>query len=343
MNKENFSESYIRKLQSDSKRDPVLIERTIFAFGLLDALCEVGLPFVFKGGTSLMLLLKRPRRLSTDIDIIVAPGTDIGGYLEKAAKIFPFVAREEQVRIGKNRIEKRHFKFSYHSPVRGEEFYVLLDVLFGEHQYQRTLKLPIQNSMLLPEGSPHEVEVPDVNCILGDKLTAFAPHTIGIPLGCDKDLEVVKQFYDVATLIEEFDSMALVRGTFDRMVPVEAGYRGMDVNHDDVLSDIISTAHVIGSRGKIGMSEYTFLLKGLKALGGHIYGERFSAETAIQLAPQVMYFAECMRRDIPFIRPVEKGLSSTIQKPELRCFKALRRINPSAYAYVTMLDELAVE
>ena len=60
MNRENFSESYIRKLQADSKRDPVLIERTIFAFGLLDALCEVGLPFVFKGGTSLMLLLKRP-------------------------------------------------------------------------------------------------------------------------------------------------------------------------------------------------------------------------------------------------------------------------------------------
>ena len=97
MNKENFSESHIRTLCAKSKRDPGLIERTIFAFGLLNALCEVGLPFVFKGGTSLMLLLKRPRRLSTDIDIVVAPGTDVGGYLEKAAKIFPFLAREEQV------------------------------------------------------------------------------------------------------------------------------------------------------------------------------------------------------------------------------------------------------
>ena len=66
MNRDNFSESHIRALQLGSKRDPGLIERTIFAFGLLDALCEVGLPFVFKGGTSLMLLLKHPRRLSTD-------------------------------------------------------------------------------------------------------------------------------------------------------------------------------------------------------------------------------------------------------------------------------------
>ena len=36
----------------------MLIERTVFAFGLLEALVRVGLKFTFKGGTSLMLLLK---------------------------------------------------------------------------------------------------------------------------------------------------------------------------------------------------------------------------------------------------------------------------------------------
>ena len=340
MNRDNFSESHIRALQLSSKRDPGLIERTVFAFGLLDALCEVGLPFVFKGGTSLMLLLKHPRRLSTDIDIVVAPCTDIGRYLEKAAKIFPFIMREEQVRFGKNRIEKRHFKFTYLSPVRNSEFYILLDVLFEDHQYLRTVKRPISNDLLLPSEKPHEVEMPDVNCILGDKMTAFAPHTTGIPLGCDKDLEVVKQFYDVATLVAEFDSLELVQGTFNRLVPIEAGYRGVEVDPDDVLSDIISTAHSIGSRGKVGSADYPSLLRGMKALGGHVYGERFSAETAIQLAPQVMYFAECMKRNIPFSRPKSEGLSSKINKQELRCFKTLRVVNPSAYAYVTLLDAL---
>ena len=329
MNRDNFSESHIRALQLSSKRDPGLIERTVFAFGLLDALCEVGLPFVFKGGTSLMLLLKHPRRLSTDIDIVVAPGTDIGRYLEKAAQIFPFIMREEQVRFGKNRIEKRHFKFTYLSPVRNSEFYILLDVLFEDHQYLRTVKRPISNDLLLPREKPHEVEMP-----------AFAPHTTGIPLGCDKDLEVVKQFYDVATLVAEFDSLELVQGTFNRLVPIEAGYRGVEVDPDDVLSDIISTAHSIGSRGKVGSADYPSLLRGMKALGGHVYGERFSAETAIQLAPQVMYFAECMKRNIPFSRPKSEGLSSKINKQELRCFKTLRVVNPSAYAYVTLLDAL---
>ena len=140
--------------------------------------------------------------------------------------------------------------------------------------------------------------------------------------------------------MEEFDSLDLVRGTFNRLVPIEAGYRGIDINPDDVLLDIISTAHSIGSRGKVGAADYPFLLKGIKALGGHIYGERFSAETAIQRAPQVMYFAECMRREMPFVRPGGKGVSLKIVKPELRCFKTLRIVNPSVYAYVSLLDAL---
>ena len=39
-----------------------------------------------------MLLLERPMRLSTDIDIIVAPGTDLNTFIEEAGKIFPFVS-----------------------------------------------------------------------------------------------------------------------------------------------------------------------------------------------------------------------------------------------------------
>ena len=53
--RENFTEDYIRALQKQSRRDPVLLERTIYAFGLLEAISLAGLPFIFKGGTCLML------------------------------------------------------------------------------------------------------------------------------------------------------------------------------------------------------------------------------------------------------------------------------------------------
>ena len=66
----SFSEEHIRELQKTSKRDPVLLERAVYAFGLLEALARVGMPFIFKGGTCLMLLMNRPRRLSTDIGLV---------------------------------------------------------------------------------------------------------------------------------------------------------------------------------------------------------------------------------------------------------------------------------
>lgn len=53
---ENYSVQHIRELQATSKGDPILIERTLFAFGLLEALRKVGMDFIFKGGTSLLLL-----------------------------------------------------------------------------------------------------------------------------------------------------------------------------------------------------------------------------------------------------------------------------------------------
>ena len=67
ISKENYTESHIRELQSASRSDPGLIERTFYAFGLLEALRKVGMDFTFKGGTSLLLVLSRPKRLSIRI------------------------------------------------------------------------------------------------------------------------------------------------------------------------------------------------------------------------------------------------------------------------------------
>ena len=39
ISRENYFEPHIRELQKSSKGDPGLIERTLYAFGLLEALC----------------------------------------------------------------------------------------------------------------------------------------------------------------------------------------------------------------------------------------------------------------------------------------------------------------
>lgn len=124
-----------------------------------------------------MLLLEHPMRFSTDIDIIVTPGTDVDEYIRKAGTIFPFVTCEEQIRVGRNSIEKRHFKFIYQSPLQEKEFYILLDILFSEIPYVETIEKEVKNELLIVDGLKTMVTVPSPECILGDKLTAFAPHT----------------------------------------------------------------------------------------------------------------------------------------------------------------------
>ena len=67
--KETYTLEYVNTLREKYQKDPSLLERVLFAFGLLEAITRVGMPFIFKGGTSLMLILDHPLRLSTDIDI----------------------------------------------------------------------------------------------------------------------------------------------------------------------------------------------------------------------------------------------------------------------------------
>lgn len=343
--KENFSEEYIRELQKNSKRDPVLLERTVYAFGLLEALAQVGMPFIFKGGTCLMLLMDKPRRLSTDIDIIVKPGTDLGGYLDKASEIFPFQMVEEQKRIGKNNIEKRHFKFTYDSPINNKPFYILLDVLFEENHYAELVEKEICNDLLLTEAEHLTVSIPSADCILADKLTAFAPHTIGIELNKGKDMEVMKQFYDVCSLIEIFSECSIIKRTYEPIAMAEIGYRGISASIEGCLKDTFDSALCIAARGKVNADEYVYYVKGARDLRGHIYAENYSPEVAASRAPMVMYMAMCLLTDTKFerVEDYRDYISSNLEQDKLKPLKYLKKASPEAYAYAVKTDRLILE
>lgn len=78
LTKENFTNKWLKDQMSEMmkrglKADPILIEKNIHAFHLLEKLKENGLEFVFKGGTALILLIEDPIRFSIDIDIQMKP------------------------------------------------------------------------------------------------------------------------------------------------------------------------------------------------------------------------------------------------------------------------------
>ena len=58
---------------------------------------------------------------------------------------------------------------------------MLLDILFEEPHYINIIDQPIDSSFIIQDGEPLTVKVPGYEDILGDKLTAFAPYTSGIP------------------------------------------------------------------------------------------------------------------------------------------------------------------
>ena len=84
----SYSLEHIQEIQKKTKSDPQLIERSLHAFGLLETLLSVGMPLIFKGGTCLMILMGKPRRFSTDIDIIVEPNTNIQNYCRFPGQTF---------------------------------------------------------------------------------------------------------------------------------------------------------------------------------------------------------------------------------------------------------------
>lgn len=334
IDKRIYEIDYIRELQKKYASDPGLIERALHAFGLLEAIKSVGMPFCFKGGTSLMLIMDKLARLSTDIDILVEPGTDVDDYIEKAGKIFPFLDKEEDIRKGRNGIEKMHFKFTYFSPIRKTEFYILLDVVFAQLPYAKTIQKEIKNELLLTTGENLSVEIPTADCILGDKLTAFAPHTTGILLGSGKELEIVKQLYDTAMLFDYLSDYDLFAETYAVAAKEETAFRGANWSREDVLQDTIGACVSIISRGAIKKDDYTEYLRGIKSLKNHILQPGYNTDDATWKACKVMYLASCLLSGNPVKRidDPQEYLSARLEGDAYKKLAYIRKQRPEAYA-----------
>lgn len=347
INKATFELEHIRSLQKSSGSDPILIERSLYAFGLLEALVRVGMPFIFKGGTSLLLLLKHPQRLSTDIDIIVEPDIDVQDYIIKASTIFPFERYEEQIRIGRNKIVKRHFKFYYKSPMRHDEFHIILDILYEENHYTSTVQREIKNELLIADDDPkYYATVPSINCILGDKLTAFAPHTTGIPIDAKKELEIMKQLFDVATLTDELDDFSEVKANYRAIAKQEIEYRGLEITYEDVLKDTIRSAACIIGKGTTDKEDFPLYMQGAKAVSNHIFREKYSGEKAAFQACEVFCLAACILTDqdsmIKIDHP-EDYINSKIALKQYTKLSYVKKLKLDAYAYLVEGSKLLAQ
>lgn len=189
-----------------------------------------------------MLLLPEPKRFSIDIDIMVF---DKAQPIEKVLKDIidrsHFLEYEEDNRKIVKGIDKKHFKF-YYSPIcrsMAEKEYILLDILFSNNHYHtHTKKVELTSAFVIMEGNNMKVEVPIPEALMADKLTAYAPNSTGIPYGMGKEIEIVKQLYDIGSLFEIVQELRVIREVFQRFAISELEYRTLvGKNVEDVLDD----------------------------------------------------------------------------------------------------------
>lgn len=353
INQDEISEEWIRKAASRHKADPLLVEKVIRALLLLEGLAKQKLSFVYKGGTALMLHFNSTRRLSIDIDIILPDKkTDIETVLQAVVTEQGFTRSELQHRNKRSDIEKAHYKFFYEpcrNAVRGEE-YILLDILFEEVHYTNVIQLPIDSTFLPQQGESVLVVIPSIEDLLGDKLTAFAPNTTGIPYFKGEgsmSMEIIKQLYDVGNLFDKAENLSVLKKTFNRFALAELAYRNKDtLTSVDVMDDIFQTSLCIATQGKGGDGNFEELQSGIRRIRSFIFSENYHLEKAISHAAKAAYVATIIKYDADDIELFDPSMNMKdwkIEQPFNTRTNKLKKSNPEAFFYWYKIYELSVE
>lgn len=343
--KESRSIEWIMQVAKANKaKDIGLVEKTIRAFSLLESLARSGCPFIFKGGSCLMLHFNTSRRLSIDIDIVCPPGTDIESYIGHMAEEYGFGEVKLVDRLSRDNVPKSHAKYyyevAYGSQLRSDK--ILLDVLFEDNHYNNIVPLPIRSPFLKTEGEDIMVNVPSIADLLGDKLTAFAPHSTGIPFykrERDCSMEIIKQMYDIACLYDLTEQLNPTDETYDRLVVQELGYRNLtDADKEDVLQDTFNAAMNISTKGLLNRDEFQLYLSGITRIRGFIHSESYSLESAIRDASKVAYITASLMTQNKDLKHYSSDIApeyqdASIEQPFNTKLNKLKKTNFEAFYY----------
>ena len=294
-----FTKEWVaRKRQEMGSVDPALLEKSIHALALLCGLEESSIQFVFKGGTSMILLLKEFRRLSIDIDIVTnMPRAKYEPALADIGGKAPFLGFEQDDRGERGLPHRTHFKFFYNSAISKRRDYVLLDILEEENLYLKTVVNPVKTPFIELD-KPIKVRMPVIDCLLGDKLTAFAPNTIGIHYASKSSMQIIKQLFDVGELFTAAEDIALVYKSYKALADAEIGYRGGKYTKEQAIEDTFRTGIMICSLGLRGVprdKHAEILTDGIGKISSHLVNTRFRLEEAKISASRAVLLAALLK------------------------------------------------
>jgi len=317
--------------------DPKLIEKVIYALLFLEQLKLNGLNFIFKGGTALVLATKIPKRFSIDIDIITEQSSkEIEVILEKISQETVFIHwAEDNNRKHTEDAPIGHYKMYYKSNVDNNVEPILLDLLYTPNPYPELMEIPMDHPWLATSGEVLTVKMPTFDAILGDKLTAFAPKTIGILYAKNRPVEIIKQLYDIAFLFDNMVDLEIVKSSYYKIVKEEIGFRKLKTGVAEVLKDTWNACYTLAERNTKS-EEFKHLQLGIRNFTNFTIS-KFSIEEAIIAAAKVAYLSEIIKVDFKGIierynNPLEVK-EWLIKNEKYLKLNKLKKNNPEAFLY----------
>ena len=165
------------------------------------------------------------------------------------------------------------------------------------------IERPIETEWLIQYDKPLIVTIPDINSITGEKLTAFAPNTTGVPYGAEKEKEIIKHLFDIGCLFELITDIEILKLSFQRYAKQESEYRPerkiSSIKH--VLKDTIDTSILIANKdllkNDVDKARFKEINTGINQFGHYVFAEKFGILEAQVASSKAAYLAAIILTD----------------------------------------------
>lgn len=157
-----------------------------------------------------------------------------------------------------------------------------------------------------------------------------------------KEMEIIKQLFDIATLFDIADNAGEIKDNFHRIAKQEIYYRGLEIKPDDVLSDIFETSAIITYRGQKKPECFNELLSGIKKIVPFILTQGFTLDFAIQCASKAAYLAMILLRDVQTFEKYSEAEAAMLKitNPEFNKLNKLKKTDLIGFYYWCKAIEL---
>lgn len=160
-------------------------------------------------------------------------------------------------------------------------------------------------------------------------------------------MEIMKQLYDVSSILDRVDNLFEVRKTYSQLVPIELGYRKLNqLTEVDVLKDTYDCAMNICYRGTLDKTEYGYYAKGARSVSSFIIPEKYNADIAIRDAAKVAYLVRLIQTGNDHVKHYkpeidEELASALIQNQQLYKLNGIKKISLEAFFYILEIEKMA--